>query len=454
MPKKKTLHFSPHPDAKEILAGLKLAKVRSIRLLFVDPLGRSKGQIVTMNELPTVLRRGQGFDGSSIEGFVRINESDKLLRPDLSSFRILPYNPGGAVTAVTFCDIHNADGTPFVGCSRYALRRALKRAADMGFNHFYCGPEIEYFYFRQNGLPPQPLDAEDYFSLTMTHEGDAARQEVVDVLEAMGILVEGHHHEVAPSQQEIDLKYADAMQMADIAVLYRMVVKDLAGLRNLWACFMPKPLMGENGSGMHVHQSLFKGKRNAFFDPKQKDRMFLSLTGQAYVAGVLKHIRQYQLLLNQWINSYKRIVPGFEAPVYICWGQKNRSTLVRVPEYQPGHERATRIELRNADPGCNPYLAFAAMLHMGLNGIEAKLKLGPPVEQDVYHLSKEQLHGMGISQLHGTLRGALDNFTQKSSAEVVGQHIFERLLDSKWEEIRQFNRAVHPWEFERYASFL
>jgi glutamine synthetase len=436
------------------MARLKKAKVRSVQLLFVDPLGRSKGQIVTMNELPTVLNRGQGFDGSSIEGFVRIEESDKLLKPDLTSFRILPYNPGGAITAVTFCDIYNPDGSPFEGCSRFALRRALKRAATKGYDHFYCGPEIEYFYFRPNGIPPKPIDAADYFDLTMTHEGDTARQEVVDTLEAMGILVEGHHHEVAPSQQEIDLKYADALQMADASMLYRKVVKELAVRHNLWACFMPKPLMGENGSGMHVHQSLFKGNRNAFFDPKQKTRMFLSLTGQAYVAGILKYIRQYQLLLNQWINSYKRIVPGFEAPVYICWGQKNRSTLVRVPEYQPGHERATRIEVRNADPGCNPYLAFAAMLHMGLNGIDEKLKLGSPVEMDVYHLSDTERQGLGILSLHGTLRGALDDFTQKSSAEVVGQHIFDRLLDSKWEEIRQFNRAVHPWEFDQYASFL
>ena len=429
-------------------------KVTSIRLLFVDPMGRLKGQVVTRAEIKSVLERGQGFDGSSIEGFVRIHESDKVLRPDLNSSWILPYNPGGVKTAVIFCNIHNADGSRFAGDSRYVLERTLERAKRMGFDHFYCGPEIEYFYFRPGTLPPATLDEEGYFSFTMTHEGDAARQEVVDTLTAMGIPVEGHHHEVAPSQHEIDLRYCGALQMADVAVLYRMIVKDLATKRNLWACFMPKPLFGQNGSGMHVHQSLFKGKRNAFFD-KDAEPYYLSEAARSYVAGIFKYIRQYQLLLNQWVNSYKRLVPGYEAPVYIAWGQKNRSALVRIPEYQPGHEQATRIELRSADPGCNPYLAFAAMLDMGLNGISERLTLDEPVEEDLYHLSDKERQSRGIQSLHGSLQNTLNDFKQSAVARaVLTKHLAEQLLASKKVELSEYNRTVHPWEIQTYGSYL
>ncbi len=429
-------------------------KVKSIRLLFVDPLGRLKGQIVTRKEFANVLERGQGFDGSSIEGFVRIHESDKVLWPDLESFWVLPYSPGGAPTAVAFCNVCNADTQPFAGDSRWVLQRALDRAKSMDFDHFYCGPEIEYFYFRPDTCPPQTLDAEGYFSFTMTHEGDAARQEVVDALEAMDIHVEGHHHEVAPSQQEIDLRYSDALRMADIAVLYRMVVKDLAAQRQLWACFMPKPLFGENGSGMHVHQSLFTGEVNAFFD-KDAAPYFLSGTARSYVAGIFRYIREYQLLLNQWVNSYKRLVPGFEAPVYVAWGQKNRSALVRIPEYQPGKDKATRIELRNADPGCNPYLAFAAMLDMGLHGIAEGLTLEDPAEDDLYHLDDAARAARNIRSLHGTLRGTMEDFQQSTRVrQLVGDHLFERLLASKRQELSDFNRTVHPYEIATYAPFL
>lgn len=450
------VNSKPPETPEEALSRIDKAQARSIRLLFVDPMGRLKGQIVTRRELDVVFERGQGFDGSSIEGFVRIHESDKILKPVLSSLRVLPYYPDdtGTVTAIFFSEVWNPDGHRFEGDSRLILEETLERAAKMGFDHFYCGPEVEFFYFRDdNGAVPIPLDQESYFSFTMTHEGDAARQEAVNAFEAMGIAVEGHHHEVAPSQHEIDLRYLDAIEMADCIMLYRMVVKDLAAKRKLWACFMPKPLFGKNGSGMHVHQSLFTGDKNAFFD--KNDEHHLSAIARHYLGGIFKYLGEYQLLLCQWINSYRRLIPGYEAPVYFTWGRRNRSALVRVPQYQVGHEKATRLELRCPDPGCNPYLAFAAMLDMGLQGLDNKLEPPKPVEEDVYHMTPEEREKRGILSLHGSLSEALGAFRASGRVRnLLGPHLTDRLIESKEDELRRFNERVHPWELEEYAPYL
>ncbi|MBI3589325.1 MAG: glutamine synthetase [Candidatus Liptonbacteria bacterium] len=430
--------------------------VKSIRLLFVDPMGRLKGQVITRGELEAVFERGQGFDGSSVEGFVPIEESDKILKPILSSLRILPYDPDEAKTrtAIFFSTIYNPDGSRFEGDSRFVLEQTLERAKGVGFDHFYCGPEIEFFYFRgDNGNTPVPLDREGYFSFTMTHQGDAARQEAVTALETMGIHVEGHHHEVAPSQHEIDLRYTDALEMADCILLYRMVVKDLAAKRGLWACFMPKPIFGVNGSGMHVHQSLFRGDENAFFDKNNKHH--LSNCARHYLGGIFKYLPECQLLLCQWINSYRRLIPGYEAPVYLTWGRRNRSALVRVPQYQPGHEKATRLELRCPDPGCNPYLALAAMLNMGLRGIKERLAPPEPIEENVYHMTAGEMKKLGITSLHGSFPEALTAFKKSNNVRsLLNSHLTERLIESKENELMRFNERVHPWELDEYAPYL
>lgn len=448
--------WSAPKTPEEALLKIDTENIESIRLLFVDPMGRLKGQVVTRGELETVFERGQGFDGSSIEGFVRIHESDKILKPVVGSMRILPYDPDDAKTktAVFFSEIWNPNGSRFEGDSRLILEETLEKAAKMGFDHFYCGPEIEFFYFRgDNGNVPIPLDQGGYFSFTMTHKGDAARQEAVNALEAMGIHIEGHHREVAPSQHEIDMRYRDALEMADCVVLYRMVVKDLAAKRGLWACFMPKPLFGQNGSGMHVHQSLFTSDKNAFFD--KNDVYQLSAIARHYLGGIFKYLPDYQLLLCQWINSYRRLIPKYEAPVYFTWGRRNRSALVRVPQYQVGHEKATRLELRCPDPGCNPYLAFAAMLEMGLSGVEEKLDPPQPVEEDVYHMSQEEREERSIASLHGSLDEALKAFGKSSHVRnLLGDHLTERLIQSKENELARFNKQVHPWEIEEYAPYL
>jgi len=445
--------FRAPKNKEDAVDRLKDERVKSIRLLFVDPLGRLKGQIVTMNEMGNVFERGQGFDGSSIEGFVRIEESDKILKPVVRSMRILPYDPGNAKTAIFFCEIYNPDNSRFEGDSRLVLEKTLARANTMDFTSFYCGPEIEYFYFRGENGVPSPLDNEGYFSFTMTHEGDAARQEVVDTLEEMGIHVEGHHHEVADSQHEIDLRYLDALDMADCILLYRMVVKELAASRNLWACFMPKPIAGINGSGMHTHQSLFRGEENAFFDSSNPDN--LSEIARYYLGGVLKYLPEYQLLLCQWINSYRRLIPGFEAPVYLTWGKRNRSALVRVPQYQVGHPKATRLEIRCPDPGCNPYLAFAAMLDMGLQGITEKIPTPEATEENVYHMSEEERAKRGIHSLYGSLQDSLDALESSNRAtRLLGPHLTHRLIASKINELARFGQEVHPWEIKEYSRYL
>jgi len=374
------------PDVKDkeyVLKAVEEHDVKFIRLWFTDILGMLKSFAITRNELETALDDGMGFDGSSIEGFARIYESDMIAMPDTSTFQTLPWRPHEDAVARMFCDILEPSGKPYDGDPRYALKRNIEKAKKRGYT-FNVGPELEYFYFK-SPQAPEGLDSGGYFDLTPLDVASDLRRETVQNLERMGIIVEYSHHEVAPSQHEIDLRYGDALKMADAAMTYRLIVKEVALQHGVHASFMPKPIFGQNGSGMHVHQSLFKGDKNAFFDAN--DRHYLSDTAKHYIAGLLKHVPEITSVLNQWVNSYKRLVPGYEAPCYISWANRNRSALVRVPTYKPGKEKSTRAELRSPDPACNPYLAFAVMLAAGLEGIEKRYELPDPIEEDIYEMN-------------------------------------------------------------------
>jgi glutamine synthetase len=369
-----------------VLKKVKEQGVKFIRMWFIDILGILKSFTITVEELEGALVDGMGFDGSSIEGYARIDESDMVALPDPDTFQLVPWRPTEHGVARMFCDILMPGGNPFDGDPRYVLKRNLKRAADLGYT-FYVGPELEYFYFKDS-KGTQTLDEGGYFDMTPLDAATDLRRDTVLTLEQMGIGVEYSHHEVAPSQHEIDMRYTDALTMADSVMTYRLVVKQVAIEHGFHATFMPKPVFGINGSGMHVHQSLFKGKRNAFFD--SSDKYNLSKTAKHYIAGLLRHAPEITLVCNQWVNSYKRLVPGYEAPVYLSWARRNRADLIRVPEYKPGRENATRIEFRSPDPACNPYLAFSVMLAAGLEGIEKEYELPAPVEENVYEMSVEE----------------------------------------------------------------
>src|SRR3989449_4379788 len=405
--------------------------VKFIRLWFTDILGSLKSVAITVEELPEALEEGVGFDGSSIEGFARIDESDMMAMPDPTTFAILPWRPTERRVARMFCDITHPDGSPFEGDPRFVLRRNLQRATDLHYT-FYVGPELEYFYFA-NSETPQTLDVGGYFDLTPPDACSDLRRETVLTLEELGIPVEASHHEVAPSQHEIDLRYADALTMADSVMAYRLTVKEAAQEFGVYATFMPKPVAGVDGSGMHTHMSLFDGDRNAFFDPT--DEHHLSKTGKAFIAGVLRHAREITLVTNQWVNSYKRLVPGYEAPVYICWARRNRSALVRVPMYKPGKEGATRIEFRSPDPACNPYLAFALMLSAGLAGIENNYDLPPEASNNIYEMSEEERRAAGIQSLPQDLYEAIAAAERSELVrETLGDHVLEFLVRNKREE--------------------
>jgi len=434
-----------------VLQSAKEHDVRFIRIWFTDILGSLKSVAITVDELPAALEEGVGFDGSSIEGFARIDESDMMAMPDPSTFAILPWRPQENRVARMFCDIQMPDGTPFEGDPRYVLRRNLKRAADLGYT-FYVGPELEYFYFASSESP-EVLDEGGYFDLTPLDAATDLRRETVLTLEALGIPVEASHHEVAPSQHEIDLRYTDALTMADNTMTYRLVVKEVAMKNGVHATFMPKPLADENGSGMHVHQSLFKGERNAFFDAN--DPYHLSGLARSYIAGLLRHAKEITLVTNQWVNSYKRLVPGFEAPVYLSWARRNRSDLIRVPEYKRGKESATRIEYRGADPACNPYLAFAAMLAAGLEGIANEYPCPEPVEENVFEMTEEERKARGIDHLPGSLAEAIE-LAEGSELlrRCLGDHLYESLLTNKKIEWTNFRRHVTDFELKRYLPLL
>ena len=442
-------------DIKEsreyVLQSAREQDVKFIRLWFTDILGSLKSMAITVEELPEALEEGVGFDGSSIEGFARIDESDMIAMPDPTTFALLPWRPQEKRVARMFCDILQTDGSPFEGDPRYVLRRNLKRAADLGFT-FYVGPELEYFYFASSEAP-QVLDLGGYFDLTPLDAGTDLRRETVLTLEELGIPVETSHHEVAPSQHEISLRYTDALTMADNTMTYRLTVKEIALKNEVYATFMPKPIGDQNGSGMHVHQSLFTGERNAFFD--ENDPYHLSAAARGYIAGLLKHAPEITLVTNQWVNSYKRLVPGFEAPVYLSWARRNRSDLIRVPEYKRGKETATRIEYRAPDPACNPYLVFACMLSAGLEGIEKEYKAPDPVEENVFEMSEEAKTQRGIQHLPGSLWEAVQKAeSSELLRRTLGDHLFDSLLFNKKIEWSNFRRHVTDWETNRYLAIL
>lgn len=425
--------------------------VEFIRLWFTDILGIMKSFSITIETLEEALEEGMGFDGSSITGYQDIQESDMIAMPDPSTFTLLPWRPSDKSVAKMFCDVLNPDGTPYAGDPRYILKRAIKKASDKGFT-FYVGPELEYFYFKDS-KGTETLDQGGYFDLTPLDVATSLRRDTILVLKEMGIAVEYSHHEVAPSQHEIDLRYADALTMADAAMTYRLVVKEVASEHGVYATFMPKPIFGTNGSGMHTHQSLFKGAKNAFFDAD--DPNHLSDVAKGYIAGLLHHAEEISSVLAQWVNSYKRLVPGYEAPVYIAWSQRNRSALIRVPYYKPGKEQATRAELRCPDPACNPYLAFAVMLTAGLKGIEEGYELPQEMTENLYELTDEERKERGIKSLPGSLGEAIVA-TEKSELvrETLGDHAFERFIWLKKQEWDDFRVQVTQYELDKLLPLL
>jgi len=438
--------------AEDVLKIVKEKNVRFIKIWFVDVLGAVKSFTITANELTKAFADGMGFDGSSIEGFARIYESDLIAKPDPATFEILPWRPKEDSVARMFCDLYTPDDKPYDGDTRHTLKRNLAAMQAMGYDIFNVGPELEYFYFKSDSRP-EIMDKGGYFDYLPLDTAHDLRRETIMALEDMGVVVEYSHHEVAPSQHEIDLRYAEALGMADNVITYKVAVKSVAWNNGLYASFMPKPIFGENGSGMHVHQSLFLKGKNAFFD--KSDEFNLSSDARHYIAGVMKHAREICLVTNQRTNSYKRLVPGYEAPVYIVWGRRNRSALVRVPMYKPGQENATRIEVRFPDPACNPYLAFSVMLAAGLDGIKNKLEMPNPVELDVFHLTDAERDKMGIKTLPGSLIEAIEA-TEKSELvrTALGDHVFNKLIENKKIEWDNYRQQVTQFELDSCLSIL
>jgi glutamine synthetase len=436
---------------EDVLRTVQEKQIKFVRLWFTDVLGFLKSFAVTPAELEGAFEEGMGFDGSSILGFARIQESDMVAWPDPSTFAVLPWRAGAGGTGRMFCDIRTPNGEAYAGDPRTVLKNVVDRAKAMGYT-LNLGPELEFFYF-ENSLGTNVLDHGGYFDLTTLDAGTDLRRDTINALHALGIPVEYSHHEVAPSQHEIDLRYQDALTMADQVMTYRLTVKEIAQAKGLYATFMPKPMFGVNGSGMHVHQSLFQGDRNAFF--AADDEYNLSKVGKSYVAGLLAHVKEICLVTNQWVNSYKRLVPGYEAPVYICWARRNRSAMVRVPLYKPGKENATRVELRNPDPACNPYLAFAAMLAAGLDGIEKGLELPPEASNNIYEMTAAEREAAGIDSLPEDLYQAIKEFENSSFArEALGDHVCDYLIRNKWAEWDEYKTLVTPYEISRYLPIL
>ena len=433
---------------------LRMAKendVKFIRMWFADILGNLKGFAITVAELENALERGMSFDGSAIEGFARSDESDMVAMPDPTTFSILPWRPRQNAVARIFCDILWPNGEPFEGDSRYVLKRNLSRAAKMGFT-FMVSPEMEHFYFKGQDST-EPVDNGGYFDHTPLEAATNLRRETVLTLEEMGIPVEYSHHEAAKSQHEIDLRHTDALTMADAVMTYRFVVKEVAIRHNVYATFMPKPIADQNGNGMHVNLSLFRGEVNAFYD--EKDPYKLSEVGYMYVAGLLRHAPEIACICCQWVNSYKRLAPGFEAPIYTSWAPVNRADLVRVPAYRQGKEESVRIEFRLPDPTCNPYLAFSVMLAAGLEGIEKEYAPVPPAESDVHLMSNKERLARNIQRLPMTLYEAVLLAEQSELvAQALGQHTFQSFIQNKRIEWEQFSSAVTDFELKKYLPTL
>lgn len=438
---------------QEVLELVKKHDVKFIRLWFTDILGQVKSFAITDSELEGALENGMGFDGSSITGYQSIEESDMVALPDANTFQIIPWRPQEKKVARMICDILTPEREPYEGDPRYVLKRALERMRKMGFDHYYLGPELEYFYFKNDTSSTDILDKGGYFDLTTLDVASDLRRDTIFSLESMGIPIEYSHHEVGPSQHEIDMRYADALDMADHVITYRIVVKEIAQKYGVYATFMPKPLFGENGSGMHTHQSLFNGDKNAFFS--KQDKYHLSDVAKRFIAGQLRHSREMSAIFAQWINSYKRLVPGYEAPVYISWSERNRSALIRVPVYHPGKEKATRAEFRCPDPACNPYLTFAVMLHAGLNGIEKEYKFLEPMEKNLYHLSAMERKELGIESLPDSLGEAVLIAEQSELVKkALGDHVFTRFIDLKKKEWEDYRIQITKYELDKLLPIL
>lgn len=436
---------------KNIYKIIEEENVRFIRLQFTDMLGTIKNVEIPLSQLEKALDNKMMFDGSSIEGFVRIEESDMYLYPDWDTFVVYPWTSDKGKVARFICDIYNPDGTPFEGCPRYNLKRNLKRMEKLGFTAFNIGTEPEFFLFKldEKGDPSLELnDRGGYFDLAPTDLGENCRRDIVLELEELGFEIEASHHEVAPGQHEIDFKYSDAVKHADDIQTFKLVVKTIARQHNLHATFMPKPLFGVNGSGMHVNMSLFKGDKNMFFD--EKGEMKLSALTFQFTAGIIKHATSFTAVTNPTVNSYKRLVPGYEAPCYVAWSGQNRSPLVRIP-YSRG--LSTRIEARSVDPAANPYMAMAVLLASGLDGIENKLTAPEPVDRNIYAMDKEERVKNGVKDLPATLIDALDELEKDEVIkEALGDHLYEHFMEAKEIEWDMFRTTVHPWEREQYLT--
>jgi glutamine synthetase len=438
-----------------VLRALEERDVRFVRLWFTDVLGFLKSVAVAPAELEGAFAEGIGFDGSAVEGFARVYEADMLAKPDPATFQILPWRGEGPSTARMFCDIVMPDGSASYADPRYVLKRTLARAADKGFT-FYTHPEIEFYLFKDtptDGADPVPVDRSGFFDHTAQSMGSDFRREAITMLESMGISVEFSHHEGGPGQQEIDLRYADALTTADNIMTFRTVIREVALSQGIWATFMPKPLTSHQGSGMHTHVSLFEGDQNAFYEPGSEYQ--LSKIGRSFTAGVLHHAREISVVTNQWVNSYKRMMSGGEAPSYVCWGHNNRSAMIRVPMYKPLKGQSTRIELRTVDPACNPYLAFAAMLAAGMKGIEEGYELPREAEDDVWSLTERERKSLGMEPLPKNLNEAIE-IAEGSEllAETLGEHVFDFFLRNKRAEWDEYRVQVSAYERDRMLPVL
>ena len=438
-----------------VLRAMEERDVRFVRLWFTDVLGFLKAVAISPAELEGAFEEGIGFDGSAIEGFARVYESDMVARPDATTFQILPWRDQDKPTARMFCDIALPDGSPSYADPRFVLKKALRKAGEKGFT-FYTHPEIEFYLLnpqKDPSVPPTPVDNGGYFDQTSLKEGSDFRRRTIFMLEQMGISVEFSHHEAGPGQHEIDLRYADALSMADNIMTFRVIVKEVAAALGIHASFMPKPLADAPGSGMHTHMSLFDGDVNAFYDAT--DEYHLSRVGKQFVAGLLAHAGEITAVTNQWVNSYSRLASGAEAPAYICWGRNNRSALVRVPGYKPHKGASVRVELRSVDTAANPYLAFALMLNAGLDGIDKGMELPPGAEDDVWNLSDRERKAMGITPLPRSLDEAL-NVMESSElvADTLGEHVFDYFLKNKRAEFEEYRRQVTPWELQKLLNVL
>lgn len=434
-----------------VLRSLEERNIRFVRLWFTDVLGSLKSVAITPAEVEGAISEGVGFDGSAIEGFARVYESDMVAHPDPATFQVLPWRQSGVGTARMFCDIKLPDGSPSFADPRYVLKRALKRAADLGFT-YYIHPEIE-FYLLSQLQPPVPLDDGGYFDHTTLGSGTDFRRDAITILEQMGISVEFSHHEAAAGQHEIDLRYADALTMADNVMTFRVVVREVAVNQGIHATFMPKPFTDFAGSGMHTHMSLFEGDTNVFYDGSDEYR--LSKIARQFIAGLLHHAPEISAVTNQWVNSYKRLARGTEAPTQACWGRSNRSALIRVPSFSPSKSSSARIEYRAPDAAVNPYLAYALMLNAGLSGIENELPLPEEAEDEVRAMSDRELNAMGIAPLPRNLDGALRLMeTSELAAETLGENVFEYFMRNKREEFEVYRQQVTPWELERHIQVM